>query len=113
MFQKKSSWVGALALVLAAGDAFAQASPFSAGAGAGFEPLGIDEQSVQLPLRIYSTAGTLELPFLETTRVLLAAFADAGAETVLVERVAGHDSAQWLTTFAEAAPWAFPPQPAD
>lgn len=34
MFQKKSSWVGALALVLAAGDAIAQASPFSAGAGA-------------------------------------------------------------------------------
>ncbi len=38
MFQKKSSWVGArvlcLAMVLAAGDAFAQASPFSAGAGA-------------------------------------------------------------------------------
>ena len=34
MFQKKSSWVGALALVLVTGDAFAQASPFSAGAGA-------------------------------------------------------------------------------
>jgi hypothetical protein len=38
MFQKKSSWVGArvlcLAMLLVAGDAFAQASPFSTGAGA-------------------------------------------------------------------------------
>lgn len=103
----------ALAMVVRHPDLYGIVFPFSAGASAGFEPPAIDPEAIRLPLRIYSTAGTLEPLFLLTTRALLDELAAVGAETVLVERVAGHDNANWLTTFAEAAPWAFPAPPAD
>lgn len=98
----------ALAMIVQHPDLYGVVFPFSAGASGDFDPATIAVENLRLLLRIYSTAGTLEPIFLDTTRAYLKQAAKAGAETVLIERVSGHDNANWLVTFAEAVQWAFP-----
>lgn len=53
--------------------------PLSAGAGSGFErSFVVDEETIQLPLYVYSTAGALEPVFLETTLEFAQVYEDAG-----------------------------------
>jgi enterochelin esterase-like enzyme len=81
--------------------------PFSAGASQDFEKPVIQRASIQLPLLVYSTAGTLEPIFDETTRSFAREYAEAGAEVVFSERVAGHNDALWQIEFVNAVQWVF------
>jgi enterochelin esterase-like enzyme len=86
---------------------YGTAFPFSAGASLGFEKPIIERQTIQLPLRIYSTAGTLEPIFHQSTREFADAYLNAGAEVVFVGHVAAHDDLMWQVELVNALKWAF------
>jgi enterochelin esterase-like enzyme len=89
------------------------AFPFSAGASQDFEKPMIQLNKLQLPLQIYSTAGSLEPVFDQLTRDFAQAYTEAGAEVVFSERVAGHNDALWQVEFVNAVKWAFGDPQAD
>lgn len=95
----------AVAMGIAHPDLYGVIFPFSAGAGLGFEPLALE--GLELPLFVYSTAGTLDPIFLQTTTEFAQAYEALGAETVFVERVAGHDDMMWREEFINALLWHF------
>jgi enterochelin esterase-like enzyme len=80
---------------------------FSAGASLGFEPLVIEGENLELPLRVYGAAGTLEPIFHEMTSGFIEAYSDAGADAVFFEQVAGHDGAMWEVELYNALLWRF------
>jgi enterochelin esterase-like enzyme len=80
---------------------------FSAGASLGFEPLAIKRENLELPLRVYGIAGTLEPIFHETTSDFIAAYSEAGADAVFFEQVAGHEGAMWEVELYNALRWRF------
>jgi enterochelin esterase-like enzyme len=84
---------------------------FSAGASAGYDDsFVVDSTTVQLPLFVYGTAGTLEPVFLQTTKRYTADYAAAGADVVMKQNVAGHDDAIWQIEFVNAVRWMFAPK---
>lgn len=80
---------------------------FSAGASRDFAGLELERENLQLPLRVYSTAGTLETRFHSTTSELASAYQAIGADVVFTEHLAGHDYAMWVAEFFKAVAWAF------
>jgi enterochelin esterase-like enzyme len=97
----------AVAMTLHHPELYGTAFPFSAGASLGFEPLRIEPDTIQLPLRIYATAGTLEPIFHQTTLEFVQAYEQAGAETIFSENIAAHDGAMWEVEFINALRWRF------
>lgn len=55
----------------------------------------------------YLAAGTLEIPFLRSTRLVASALETAGINFELEQRVSGHDFTMWTETLIRAARWAF------
>ncbi|MCI0709856.1 MAG: esterase family protein, partial [Chloroflexi bacterium] len=98
----------AIAMTVQYPDLYGFVFPFSAGAGSGFErSFVVEEETIQLPLFVYSTAGTLEPVFLETTREFAEAYETAGATVEFSQNVAGHDDAVWQIEFVNAVRWLF------
>lgn len=97
----------AVEMTLGHPDLYGIVFPFSAGTSQDFEKPVIDTDSLQLPLLVYSTAGSLDPNFDQATRDLTQDFAAAGAEVVFSGRVAGHNDALWRVEFVNAVLWAF------
>lgn len=95
----------AVAMNIAHPDLYGAIFPFSAGAGLGFEALIF--RDLELPLFVYSSAGTLDPSFYQTTREFAQSYEDLGVETVFVGRVAGHDDMMWREEFITALIWYF------
>jgi hypothetical protein len=57
--------------------------------------------------RTYLVAGTQEPFFLENAARWAAALRNAGADVVMSERIAGHDTAMWREEFPLMVGWAF------
>jgi enterochelin esterase-like enzyme len=96
--------VFAAAMALRHPDIYGIAFPFSAG----MNPIdSFPEAEIDPDLRLYFTAGTLESGFFNNTRQLSEIFAEAGAEAIFSERVAGHESYMWGEELYHAVKWAF------
>jgi enterochelin esterase-like enzyme len=95
---------GELALALGLRHPDIYGAVLSGSPGAGYQPPGVMPGS--LP-RVYLVAGTLEPFFLDNANRWAGALRDAGADVVLTERVASHDSALWRGEFPLMVAWAF------
>jgi enterochelin esterase-like enzyme len=77
---------------------------FCASPGGGYRPLAA--LPARLP-RAYLVAGTLEPFFRDNAARWATALRDAGADVVMIERVAGHDDTMWRAEFPLMVAWAF------
>ncbi len=92
----------ALALGLRHPDVFG--AVFCGSPGGGYKPTGVMPRLIP---RVYLVAGTLE-PFFHANATRWAvALRDAGADVVMSERVASHDTALWRREFPLMVAWAF------
>jgi enterochelin esterase-like enzyme len=80
---------------------------FSAGASLGFEALEIESDKLELPLRVYGVAGTLEPIFHQSTSAFVLSYSQAGAESIFIDHVAGHEGAMWEVELNKALLWCF------
>ena len=95
---------GELALALGLRHPDLYGAVFSCSPGAGYKPS--DTMPDRLP-RTYLVAGSLEPFFLENATRWATALRDAGADVVLSERAASHDSTLWRAEFPLMVAWAF------
>ena len=91
-------------------DVFGAALSFSCGACSVVVPDDLASAGAEPAARFYFLAGRLEPRFLLATRAASERLQKAGYETVMHERVAGHDSVMWNEQFGDAVRWAFRPR---
>jgi len=95
---------GELALAIGLRHPDVYSAIFSASPGAGYRPPGVMPSLIQ---RVYLVAGTLEPFFHDNATRWAAALRDAGADVVMIERVASHGDALWRGEFPLMVAWAF------
>lgn len=88
-------------------EAFGAVLSFSCGACSVAVPEAPAPASAGPAARFYFLAGHLEPRFLQATRQAADRLRRAGYESVMHERVAGHDSVMWNEQFGDAVRWAF------
>ncbi|MGA2530322.1 MAG: alpha/beta hydrolase-fold protein [Acidimicrobiales bacterium] len=95
---------GELALALGLRHPDIYGAVFSGSPGAGYKPTGLMPSSIP---RVYLVAGTLEPFFLDNATRWAVALRDAGAEVVMIQRLASHGDALWRGEFPLMVAWAF------
>jgi enterochelin esterase-like enzyme len=107
LFGVSNGGLFAIVMTLHHPDLYGVVFPFSAGASQGFEGIEIKTDDLQLPLRVYSAAGTLDPIFYQSTYAFAQAYEEAGAEVVFSPQVSGHTDAMWQVEFIKAIQWVY------